>query len=342
MTSPAKTTASHDAPRPDQPADAILSAARTLDTEIAGLASLKAAIGNGLGKGFRDAIATIQESRAKKGRVIVTGVGKSGHIGAKISATLASTGTHAHFVHAAEASHGDLGMIAEEDAVLALSWSGESKEFAQIVAYARRFRVPVIAMTSNRRSALGRAATVVLELPKATEACPHGLAPTTSTLLMLALGDALAVALLEARGFTAQDFKVFHPGGKLGARLQHVRDVMHTGDAVPLAPSGTRMTEAIVMMTGKGFGALGIVDDLGHLVGIITDGDLRRHLGPDLLEKRVDDVMSPGPRTAEPGELAGTVLERLNASAITALFVVEGSRPVGIVHLHDLLRTGVA
>lgn len=345
MTTSATSSPPHrstDAAAPAEAADWTLSADRTLDTEIAGLQSLKAAIGNGLGKDFVQAIEAIRKSRAAKGRVIVTGVGKSGHIGSKISATLASTGTPAHFVHAAEAGHGDLGMIAEEDVILALSWSGETKEFATVVAYARRFRVPIVAMTASRRSALGRAATIVLELPKAAEACPHGLAPTTSTLLMLALGDALAVALLEARGFTAQDFKVFHPGGKLGARLQHVRDVMHSGEAVPLTKAGTRMSEAIVMMTGKGFGTLGIVDELGHLIGIITDGDLRRHLGPDLLGKSVDDVMSRGPKTAEPDELAGAVLERLNASAITALFVVEGARPVGIVHLHDLLRSGVA
>ncbi|WP_018698691.1 KpsF/GutQ family sugar-phosphate isomerase [Amorphus coralli] len=338
MTPSASAPAPSDAPATDG-TDWLASATRTLETEIAGLSGLKAALGNGLGAEFVKAIETIH---AGKGRVIVTGVGKSGHIGSKISATLASTGTPAHFVHAAEASHGDLGMITEEDVIIALSWSGETKEFATIVAYARRFRVPIIAMTSSRRSALGRAATVNLELPKVAEACPHGLAPTTSTLLMLALGDALAVALLEARGFTAQDFKVFHPGGKLGARLQHVRDVMHSGATVPLAPSGTPMSEAIVLMTGKGFGTLGIVDELGHLVGIITDGDLRRNLGSDLLGKTVDEVMSRGPKTAEPGELAGTVLERLNASQITALFVVEGSRPVGILHLHDLLRSGVA
>lgn len=338
MTTPASAS-STTPPQPQDAGDWLASATRTLETEIAGLGALKAAIGNGLGADFTKAIETI---RAGKGRVIVTGVGKSGHIGSKISATLASTGTPAHFVHAAEASHGDLGMITEEDVIIALSWSGETKEFATIVAYARRFRVPIIAMTSSRRSALGRAATVNLELPKAAEACPLGLAPTTSTLLMLALGDALSVALLEARGFTAQDFKVFHPGGKLGARLQHVRDVMHQGANVPLAASGMAMSEAIVLMTGKGFGTLGIVDGLGYLVGIITDGDLRRNLGPDLLQKSVDEVMSRGPKTAEPGELAGTVLERLNASQITALFVVEGARPVGIIHLHDLLRSGVA
>lgn len=341
MTSQAKMASAPASSAPVHP-DApqwIASATRTLETEIAGLAAMKAAVGNGLGDSFVRAVDTI---RAGKGRVIVTGVGKSGHIGSKISATLASTGTPAHFVHAAEASHGDLGMITEEDVIIALSWSGESREFATIVAYARRFRVPVIAITSSSKSALGRAASVSLELPKVAEACPHGLAPTTSTMMMLALGDALAVALLEARGFTAQDFKVFHPGGKLGAKLQHVRDVMHAGEALPLAPTATPMSEAIVLMTGKGFGTLGIVDEIGHLVGIITDGDLRRHLGPDLLEKRVDDVMSRTPKTAAPDELAGTVLERLNASAITALFVVDNARPVGILHLHDLLRLGVA
>ena len=315
------------------------SARRTVECELAGLEMLTAALGGDLGEAFAKAVDAISRS---KGRVIVTGVGKSGHIGAKISATLASTGTPAHFVHACEAGHGDLGMIAASDIILALSWSGETRELAPIITYAKRFRVLLVALTSRPRSALGRACDIALVLPKADEACPHGLAPTTSTMLQLAVGDALAIALLEARGFTPQDFKIFHPGGRLGASLQFVRDLMHTGDSVPLAAVGMPMSEAIVLMSEKGFGSLGVVDDFGHLIGIITDGDLRRHLSSDLLGKTVDPVMSPNPKTTSADAVVASALEILNTSKISTLFVVEGARPVGIVHMHDLLRAGVA
>ena len=315
------------------------SALRTLAREQSGLLALADALNDGLGRHFDAAVELIKSA---SGRVIVTGIGKSGHIGRKIAATFASTGTPAFFVHAAEAGHGDLGMVTQADVILALSWSGETAELSNIIEYSRRFRIPLVAVTASATSALGRQADIVLVLPQAQEACPHGLAPTTSTLMQLALGDALAVALLESRGFTAQDFRAFHPGGKLGASLHLVRDLMHTGAAVPLAPSGTSMSEAIVLISQKGFGCLGIADADGALIGIITDGDLRRHLGPDLLGQTVDQVMTRAPKTIPPTLLAGAALDMLNAAKITAVFVVEDGQPAGIVHLHDLLRVGVA
>jgi arabinose-5-phosphate isomerase len=313
---------------------------RAVDTEIDGMKALAAALAGELGERVTQAVELML---AAKARVIVTGMGKSGHICRKIAATLASTGTPAYFVHPAEAGHGDLGMITVDDVVLAASWSGESTELASIIAYAGRFRVPLLAVTSDAGSTLGRAADICMELPKAEEACPHGLAPTTSTLLQLALGDAIAIALLEGRGFTAQDFRVFHPGGKLGAILRTVRDVMHVGDRIPLIGLGTSMAEAIMAMTSKGFGCVGVVDDAGRLVGIVTDGDLRRHLAEDLLSQPVEAVMTRGPKTTRPELLLGRVIETLNVSSITALFVTDPEgRPIGIVHVHDLLRAGVA
>ena len=318
---------------------AIESALKAVATETAGLVALSAALDGTLGAALSEAVGLIGEA---KGRVIVTGMGKSGHIGAKISATLASTGTPAFFVHPAEAGHGDLGMIRAEDVILALSWSGETTELKNIVYYSRRHRVPLIAVTSGAGSTLAQAADVTLVLPRVEEACPHGLAPTTSALVQLALGDALAIALLESRGFSAADFHAFHPGGSLGASLTHIRDIMHKGDKVPLAPLGTPMSEAIVLMTQKGFGCLGITDAKDHLAGIITDGDLRRNLDKDLLERSVDEVMTPGPRAIAPDELVASAIEMLNAASITAVIVVEENRPVGIVHMHDLLRIGAA
>jgi arabinose-5-phosphate isomerase len=312
---------------------------RTLRVEGAGLKALEAALDGELGPAFDLASELIAEAG---GRVIVTGMGKSGHIGAKIAATLASTGTPAFFVHPAEASHGDLGMITPQDVIVALSWSGETAELRNIVFYSRRFRVPLIAITSRADSTLGRSADLALILPRVEEACPHGLAPTTSTLIQLALGDALAIALLERRGFSADDFFKFHPGGSLGANLAHVRDVMHQGERVPLAPLGTLMREALLLISQKGFGCLGITDGEGHLVGIITDGDLRRHLTGDIFQRRVEDVMTPEPKTIEPDALVASALEILNSAAITALLVVDEKRPVGIVHMHDLLKIGAA
>jgi len=317
----------------------VRSALRTLATEMAGLEALSGVLNDGLGTAFVEALEKIKSAR---GRLIVTGMGKSGHIGRKIAATFASTGTPAYFVHPGEASHGDLGVITPDDVIIALSWSGETVELTDLLDYAKRFRVVLIAITARADSTLARAADVALTLPAAREACPLGLAPTTSTLIQLALGDALAVALFESRGFTALQFKDLHPGGRLGASLTFVRDVMHTGKSVPVVARGARMTEALVEMTSKGFGCVGITDAAGALVGIITDGDLRRHMREDLLASPVDVVMTKKPKTVRPDQLAGEALEMLNAAKITTLFVVEGGKPVGLVHFHDLLRIGVA
>jgi arabinose-5-phosphate isomerase len=317
----------------------LASAFRTLETESDGLAALAAAMADGLGAPFAAAVETIRTAR---GRVIVTGMGKSGHVARKIAATLASTGTPAFFVHAADASHGDLGMITSDDVMLALSWSGETEELKDLINYSRRFRIALIAVTVNLDSTLGKAADIVLVLPATREACPHNLAPTTSSLMQLALGDALAIALLESRGFTARDFGVFHPRGKLGAVLKFVRDLMHPGDAVPLIRRGAPMSEAIVEMSAKGFGCVAVTEPSGELAGVITDGDLRRHMRADLLQASVDAVMTALPKTVRPDQLASEALQILNSSKITALIVVEADRPVGIVHFHDLLRAGVA
>jgi len=332
---PKKTTATMS----DQASEAIASALRTLDAEASGISALAAALQADLGTAFISATALIRNA---KGRLIITGLGKSGHIGRKIAATFASTGTPAFFVHAAEASHGDLGMITPDDVIMALSWSGEQAEMKNLVTYAKRFKIGVIAMTSDAASTLAQAADVALTLPKAREACPHNLAPTTSSLMLLAMGDALAIALLEGRGFTSVDFSVLHPGGKLGAMLKYTRDLMHSGDAVPLKPLGTKMSDALVEMSAKGFGCVGIVDSKGHVVGIVTDGDLRRHMRADLMTVSVDDVMTKNPKTISRDLLAGEALEMLNSAKITALLVTDAKKPVGIVHLHDLLRAGVA
>ena len=317
----------------------IESALRTLETEAGGIAALIDAIQDGLAQPLAAAVALIASSR---GRLIITGMGKSGHIGRKIAATFASTGTPAYFVHPGEASHGDLGMITRDDVIMALSWSGETVELKDLIDYSRRFRTGLIAVTAEAASTLAKAADVVLLLPQAREACPHNLAPTTSSLMQLALGDALAVALLESRGFTALDFRGLHPGGRLGAKLKFIRDLMHTGASVPLVARGAAMSEAIVEMTAKGFGCVGITGADGKLVGIITDGDLRRHMRPDLLSAQVDDVMTNTPKTVSGDQLVSEALELLNSSKITAVFALESGRPVGIVHLHDLLRAGVA
>ena len=323
----------------DATSPAVTSALRTLSTEASGVEALAAALQSDLGPAFTRAIDTIREA---KGRVIVTGLGKSGHIGRKIAATFASTGTPSFFVHAAEASHGDLGMITADDVILAISWSGEQPEMKNLITYAKRFRIALIAMTADGESTLGTAADIALTLPRAREACPHNLAPTTSSLMQLALGDALAIALLEGRGFTSVDFSVLHPGGKLGAMLKYVRDLMHAGPAIPLKPLGTRMSDALVEMSSKGFGCVGIVDAEGRIAGIVTDGDLRRHMRPDLMTALVDEVMTKSPKTIGPNLLASEALEILNSSKITALIVTEARKPIGIVHLHDLLRAGVA
>ena len=275
-----------------------------------------------------------------KGRLVCTGVGKSGHVGRKIAATLASTGTPAMFVHAAEASHGDLGMITAEDAVLALSKSGEAKELADVVAYAKRFGIPLLAMTARAGSALGRAADLLLLLPDIAEAAEAVDAPTTSTTLQMALGDALAVALLERRGFSPSDFRNFHPGGKLGAVLRTVGELMHSGGELPLVGREAGMAETLLTMTEKRFGCAGVVDGQGRLEGVITDGDLRRHMS-GLMGHAAAEIMTPGPRTVGPSLLAAEALKTMNDRRITVLFVVEHDTPVGVLHIHDLLRAGV-
>jgi arabinose-5-phosphate isomerase len=317
---------------------AVQSALRTLEAGTSGIAAISTALQGPLGAAFA---VTVDLIRQAKGRVIVTGLGKSGHVARKIAATLASTGTPAFFVHAAEAGHGDLGMITTDDVIVALSWSGEQPEMKNLVNYSARFAIPMIALTSNAESSLGQAARIVLELPKAREACPHNLAPTTSTLMQAAIGDALAIALLEGRGFTALEFANFHPGGKLGAMLKHTSDLMQSGDALPLKPLGTVMSDALVEMSAKGFGCVCIVDARGQLAGIITDGDLRRQIRPDLLTALVDNVMTQNPKTISRDSLASEAVELLNAVKITMLVVTEAGKPVGILHLHDLLRAGV-
>jgi arabinose-5-phosphate isomerase len=318
----------------------LASAKRTVSTERRALEALERAFDDGLAAPFMRAIEMIN---GITGRVIVTGVGKSGHIGVKIAATLASTGTQAFFVHAAEANHGDLGMISTTDVVLAFSKGGESAEIRSIVAYTRRFSIPLIAVTCSEKSSLASAADIILLMPNQAEACPHGLAPTTSTLMQLAMGDALAIALLEARGFSARDFHVFHPGGKLGASLSHVADIMHTGDRVPLVRRGTSVPEAISTLSRKHFGCVGIMEDDGRLCGIVTEGDLARNLTRNLSELLVDDIMTRTPKTVKPNVLATAALAKLNQHSIGALIVIDDdNRPIGLVHFHDLLRIGVA
>ena len=314
----------------------IEAARRVLATEIAGLTALA----KSLDRGFVEAIDTLARV---KGRVIVTGMGKSGHIARKIASTLASTGTPALFVHPGEASHGDLGMIAPGDAVIALSNSGDTAELDDVLAYTRRFRIPLVALTRRSESALAEAADVALVLPASAEACTLGLAPTTSTTMMLALGDAIAVALLERKGFSAEDFQALHAGGQLGLQLLRVADIMHEGAAVPLVERGTSMADTILIITAKSFGCAGVTDEAGRLIGIITDGDLRRHMGSALLAERVETVMTATPKTIRPQALAAEALGQMNAEAITTLFVVDDAwHPLGILHIHDCLRAGVA
>ena len=279
---------------------------------------------------------------ATRGRIVLSGMGKSGHIANKIAATLASTGAPALFVHPAEASHGDLGMITDADTLLMLSNSGETPELADLVNYATRFHIPLVAIVGRAPSTLADAATVALVLPDEPEAGTLGLAPTTSTIMMLALGDALAVALLERKGLTAEDFSLYHPGGKLGRRLVRVADIMHAGDALPLVPAETAMAEALIVMTAKRLGCVGATDARGALAGIVTDGDLRRHMDADLLRKPVSEIMTRDPVTIHGGALGVEAVHLMNQRQITSLFVTEGERPIGVVHIHDCLRAGLA
>ena len=308
---------------------------RVIRAEIDGLRQLAGALDDAFG-------AALDLCAGASGRVIVTGMGKSGHVARKIAATFASTGTPAQFVHPAEASHGDLGMIGAGDLVIALSNSGNSAELGDIVAYSRRFKIPLVAITGDRRSTLAEAADVVIALPRAAEACSMGLTPTTSTTMMLALGDALAVALLERKGFSTEDFQLFHPGGSIGRKLLRVRDIMHTGDAVPLVAPETAMSEAILVMTAKSFGCVGVQNGDGRLVGVVTDGDLRRHMDDRLVSRTVAEVMHPEPKTVGAAGLAAEALGVMNRFSITSLFVVdETDRPIGFLHMHDCLRAGV-
>ncbi|MBX4335428.1 KpsF/GutQ family sugar-phosphate isomerase [Bartonella raoultii] len=319
--------------------NAVTSALKTIASEKQGLKALEEALQGSLSSSFQAAVQTIKNAN---GHVVITGLGKSGHIGTKIAATLASTGTPAFFVHAAEANHGDLGMIGSDDVLLALSWSGETLELSGIIKYAARFRTPLIAITSGENSVLGRQADIILLLPKVEEACPHGLAPTTSTVMQLAIGDALAVALLEMRGFTATDFKIYHPSGSLGASLQYVRDIMHKGTSLPLVVQGTSMTEAMNVLVEKHFGCVGVVNKKGELIGIVTDGDLARNMHLNLSTFSVDKVMTKDSKIMEPDTLVGAAIAFINKHHIGAFFVVEDKKPVGIIHFHDLLRIGAA
>ena len=311
-------------------------ARRVIRAEIRGLEGLAEVLDDR----FESAVTACAEVQ---GRIIVSGIGKSGHVGRKIAATLASTGTPAQFVHPVEASHGDLGMIGSDDLILALSNSGETSELADIVAYSRRFEIPLIAITGGARSTLADAADIVLLLPPAAEACPMGLAPTTSATMMMTLGDALAIALLERKGFSSSDFRLFHPGGRLGRRLLRVRDIMHGGEEIPLVSQDALMSDAILVMTAKSFGCVGVCDAGGRLIGVITDGDLRRHMGASLLERTVAEIMHRRPKTITATALAMDALALMNRFAITSLFVFdEDERPIGFLHMHDCLRAGVA
>ncbi|RDD61528.1 KpsF/GutQ family sugar-phosphate isomerase [Ferruginivarius sediminum] len=314
----------------------LLAARRVLSIEGDSLKALAAALDGSF-------VAAVEALLAATGRVVVTGMGKSGHVARKIAATLSSTGTPALYVHPGEASHGDLGMIAEGDAVVALSNSGNTSELSDVIAYTRRFGITLIAMTARRGSTLAKEADCVLLLPEAEEACPMGLAPTTSTTLMLALGDALAVALLERKQFSSSDFQLLHPGGTLGRRLLRVDDIMHGGDELPLTTPETPMRDAIIIMTTRRFGCVGVTGEDGRLMGIVTDGDLRRHMNADLLSQSVAEVMTAEPKTIRQRALAAEALGLMNRQAITSLFVVaDNGRPAGILHIHDCLRAGIA
>ena len=297
------------------------------------------ALAQGLNDSFTQAIECLAN---QTGRVIVSGMGKNGHIGNKITATLASTGTTAHFVHPAEASHGDLGMISKNDTVIALSNSGETTELSDLIAYTRRFSIPLIAITSNPNSTLGKTADIVLALPPMKEACPNGQAPTTSTTATLALGDAIAIALLEKRGFSAEDFGVFHPGGKLGKQLVKVSDIMHNLDQTPTISPDTTMGNALVIMAEKNFGCLAVTDKDYTLLGAITDGDLRRNMSPKLPETPAKDVMTTTPTTLSADVMAAEALALLNHKKINVVFITDGNNKIqGVLHIHDLLTAGI-
>lgn len=314
----------------------ILSAQRTIDKEIEALNMMR----NNFDEKLTAALDLLQNIQ---GRVIVTGMGKSGHIGKKIAATLASTGTPSFFVHPAEASHGDLGMLTNKDCVLAISNGGESRELSDTIVYCKRYGIPLIAMTKNPNSSLGKAGDYLLQLPDDGEACPLGLAPTSSTTATAVLGDVLAICLIERKGFSKVDFKQRHPGGKLGSILQKVSDVMHSGNAMPLISSRADMQEALLEMTSKRLGSVGIVDENNHLLGIITDGDLRRFLLANVMNKKAIELMTQNPKTISPDALIAEAINIMNTKKITQLFAVDkDNTPLGIIHMHDCLQAGVA
>ena len=315
----------------------IANARRTIDKEIEALRYMEASLDENLSK-------ALDMMESCKGRIVVTGMGKSGHIGRKISATLASTGTPSFFVHPSEASHGDLGMLSNDDVVIAISNSGETKELSDILLYCKRFNIPLIAITKNPKSALGINSDLVLKLPDDGEACPLGLAPTSSTTATLVMGDVLAIDMMERKGFSETDYKQRHPGGKLGAILRKVSDLMHSGDDMPIVDENTLMQDALIVMTSKMLGCVGVIDENGDLIGMITDGDLRRWMSPELMTKKVSTVMTKNPKTIRPDALAIEALKTMNTTGkgITNLFVVEGKKPIGLIHIHDCLRAGVA
>ncbi|MCQ2740597.1 MAG: KpsF/GutQ family sugar-phosphate isomerase [Alphaproteobacteria bacterium] len=313
----------------------LLSAKKTIDKEVESLRIME----DSFNESLTQALDLIEKT---KGRVIVTGMGKSGHIARKIAATFASTGTPSFFIHPAEASHGDLGMLTDEDTIIAISNGGESRELSDILIYSKRYGIPLIAITKNPESTLGKAGDILLKLPDHGEACPLGLAPTSSTTATLVLGDVLAVALMERKGFNKTDYKQRHPGGKLGAILRKVSDLMHTGDEMPIVNENATMQEALLVMTSKMLGCVGIVDNEGRLKGIITDGDLRRWLSGDVLNKKVAEVMTKNPKTIAPDVLAAEALKVMNTTGkgISQLFVVKDEKPIGVIHIHDCLRIG--
>lgn len=312
------------------------SAIRTIESEITALKALRDSLKL---ESLTKALDFMQNA---KGRIIISGMGKSGHIGKKIAASLASTGTPSFFVHPAEASHGDLGMITEDDIVVAISNSGESKELIDILSYCKRFGIKLIAITKNPESSLGRASDIVLELPNNGEACPLGLAPTSSTTATLVLGDILTVGLIERKGFSKSDFNDRHPGGKLGSILKRVSDLMHTGQDMPILDENSNMQAVLLEMTSKRLGCVGFINQSGELTGILTDGDLRRCLSAKILEEKAIDLMTRKPKTITPHAMSAEALKIMHDKKITNLFVLENKKPVGVIHIHDLLNNGIA
>lgn len=316
-----------------------LSAINTIDSEIDTLNHLKSSLDS---ESLTSALDFMQNATKNSGRIIITGMGKSGHIGRKIAASLASTGTPSFFVHPAEASHGDLGMITESDVVVAISNSGESRELIDVLNYCKRFGITIIAITKNPDSSLGKAGDVVLTLPNNGEACPLGLAPTSSTTATLVLGDILTIGLIERNGFSKEDFNNRHPGGKLGSILKKVSDLMHTGSEMPILEENANMQAVLLEMTSKRLGCVGFINNSGELTGILTDGDLRRCLSADILNSKAVSLMTKNPKTVSPNAMTAEALKIMHEKKITNLFVLDGKKPIGVIHIHDLLNSGVS